>query len=89
MALTKLKKIESTDIDTNTPIQSLFSEFVLCQNFVFRIRDVDCFWHAEQPEGPAITAIYLKGYSPHIADPDGKLFRFLCSKLTPQETNEE
>jgi hypothetical protein len=45
---------------------------------------VDGFLHAEQAEGPNVTAVYLKGYSPHIEDSEKKLFSFLCSKLTPK-----
>lgn len=91
MALIKLKKTASTDIETETHNEagSLFSEFVRCQNFVFRLRDMDCFLHAEQVEGPNVTAVYLKGYSPHVVDPEGKLFSFLCSKFTPKPVTDE
>ena len=85
----KLKKTESTGTDTHNEAGSLFSEFVLCQNFVFRIRDVDCFLHMEQAEGPNLTAVYLKGYAPHVADSEKKLFSFLCSKLKPKPVSNE
>ena len=91
MALIKLKKTASTDTEItarNDKQGLLVSEFILCQNFVFRLRDIDCYWHAAQAEGPSITAVYLKGYSPHVVDRDGKLFRFLCETLSPQCVDE-
>ncbi len=44
MALTKLKKIESTNITALQESRQGFSELVRYENSVFQIRDMDCFY---------------------------------------------
>ena len=64
------------------------SEHVRCEDFVFRVDDVDGFSHQPVPEGEAVTVVNFKGYSQAIPDPERRLFDFLVSKLQPKTCDE-
>ncbi len=66
----------------------LISEHVCCENFVFRIHDVDGFSHQPVSDSEAVTVVNFKGYSQAISDPERRLFDFLVSKLQPKATDE-
>ena len=64
------------------------SDHVRCEDFVFRVGDVDGFSHQTVPEGDPVTVVNFKGYSQAIADPERRLFDFLVSNLRPKDADE-
>lgn len=64
------------------------SEFVVCQNFVFRPANVDGFSHQSYDDGPAVTTVNFKAYTQTIPDPERRLFDFLISTINPKPTSE-
>lgn len=64
------------------------SDFVLCQDFVFRPADVDGFSHVVEPDSEAITVVNFKAFTQSIPDPEKRLFSFLVRKLKPRSVNE-
>lgn len=64
------------------------SDFVLCENFVFRPANVDGFSHQKYADGSSVTTVNFKSYTQSLPDPDRRLFDFLLSKFNPQSTNE-
>lgn len=64
------------------------SDFVVCQNFVFRIANVDGFSHQTYEDASAITTVNFKSYTQSIPDPERRLFDFLVSRLNPKSTDE-
>lgn len=64
------------------------SDFVVCQNFVFRPANVDAFSHQTFEDGSAITTVNFKSYTQSIPDADRRLFDFLTSKFNPKPTDE-
>ena len=68
--------------------RALNSDFVLCENFVFRPANVDGFSHQTFEDGAAVTTVNFKGYSQTVPDPERRLFDFLISKLNPKATDE-
>ena len=76
---------------THTAIGSraINSEFVICQNFVFRPANVDGFSHQTYEDGSAVTTVNFKSYTQGIPDPERRLFDFLVSKLKPKSTDEK
>jgi hypothetical protein len=75
---------------THTAIASRASnsDFILCENFVFRPANVDGFSHQTFEDGAAVTTVNFKSYTQTIPDPERRLFDFLLSKFTPTQTNE-
>ena len=74
---------------SNIPIGNrTHSEFVACQDFVFRPSTVDGFSHQIYPDGSSSTVVNFKSYTQSISDPDRRLFDFLIRKLKPQSANE-
>ncbi len=75
---------------SHTPIgnRATNSEFIVCQNFVFRTANVDGFSHQTYEDGSAITTVNFKSYTQSIPDADRQLFDFLISKLKPKATDE-
>jgi len=57
------------------------SDFIICQNFVFRPANVDAFSHQTYEDGSAITTVNFKSYTQSIPDPGRRLFDFLISSL--------
>jgi len=74
----------------HTPIGSRLtnSDFVVCQDFVFRPANVDGFSHQTYEDGSAITTVNFKSYTHSIPDAERRLFDFLISKLKPKSTDE-
>ena len=68
--------------------RALNSDFVLCENFVFRPANVDGFSHQTFEDGAAVTTVNFKSYTQTIPDPERHLFDFLISKLNPKPTDE-
>jgi len=68
--------------------RAINSEFVICQNFVFRPANVDGFSHQTFEDGSAVTTVNFKSYTQGIPDPERRLFDFLTSKLKPKSTDE-
>lgn len=64
------------------------SDFVLCENFVFRPANVDGFSHQKYADGSAVTTVNFKSYTQSIPDPERRLFDFLISKLNPKPIDE-
>jgi hypothetical protein len=64
------------------------SEYVRCEDFIFRVGDVDGFSHQPVPESESVTVVNFKGYSQSIPDPERRLFDFLVAKLQPIIANE-
>jgi hypothetical protein len=64
-----------------------FSEFVRCQDFVFRVSDVDGFSHQSFPDAPPVTVVNFKSFTQSIADPEQRLFHFLIGKIKPHESD--
>jgi hypothetical protein len=63
------------------------SEFVLCEEFVFRPSTVDGFSH-ERCDGAAVTTVNFKSYTQTIPDPERRLFDFLVHRLKPKPADE-
>jgi hypothetical protein len=72
---------------TRTAIKTQ-SDFVLCQNFVFRPADVDGFSHQQPQDSDPATIVNFKGHTVAISDPDRRLFEFLMRKIKPKPTDE-
>ena len=68
--------------------RAINSDFVVCQNFVFRPATVDAFSHQTFEDGAAITTVNFKSYTQNIPDPEHRLFDFLTSKFNPKPTAE-
>ena len=64
------------------------TDHVRCEDFVFRVSDVDAFSHQPVPESDAITVVNFKGYSQPVPDPERRLFDFLVSKFRPTSADE-
>jgi hypothetical protein len=64
------------------------TDFVLCENFVFRPANVDGFSHQTFEDGAAVTTVNFKSYTQSIPDPDRRLFDFLVEKLRPRSADE-
>jgi hypothetical protein len=64
------------------------SDFVLCQDFVFRPASVDGFSHQSYEDGSAVTTVNFKSYTQSIPDPERRLFDFLTSTLNPKPVDE-
>lgn len=80
--------IETPSHKTSVTNKATQSEFVLCQDFVFRPANVDGFSHQTFSDGSAVTTVNFKSYTQSIPDPDRFLFEFLLSKISPQTCNE-
>ena len=58
-------------------------EFICCQEFNFRISDVDGFLFQEPGDfNPAQTIIYFKGYTASVPDSERNLYDLLSANLT-------
>ena len=55
------------------------SDFVLCQDFVFRPANVDGFSHQRFDEGAAMTTVNFKSYTQSIPDPECRFWNFYYS----------
>jgi hypothetical protein len=64
------------------------SDFVLCQDFVFRPANVDGFAHQSYEDGSAVTTVNFKSYTQSIPDPERRLFDFLTSTFNPRPVDE-
>ncbi len=64
------------------------SDFVLCQDFVFRPANVDGFSHQSYEDGSAVTTVNFKSYTQSIPDPERRLFEFLTTTFKPKSTDE-
>ena len=64
------------------------SDFVLCQDFVFRPSDVDGFSHVVEPDSEPLTVVNFKAFTQSIPDPEKRLFSFLVRKLKPRSVDE-
>lgn len=64
------------------------SDFVLCQDFVFRPANVDGFAHQSYEDGSAVTTVNFKSYTQSIPDPERRLFDFLTSTFNPKPVDE-
>mgnify|MGYP001442265162 CR=1 FL=1 len=64
------------------------SEFVICQNFVFRPAAVDGFSHQTYEDNSAVTIVNFKGYTQSISDSEGRLFDFLKATFNPGAVDE-
>jgi len=75
---------------THTPIGNRLtsSEFVVCQNFVFRPANVDGFSHQTYEDGSAVTTVNFKSYTQSIPDVERRLFDFLLKQFNPKPTYE-
>jgi hypothetical protein len=63
-------------------------DHIRCEDFVFRIADVDGFSHQSMSETEPMTIVNFKGYTQAIPDAQRKLFDFLIAKLKPQPADE-
>lgn len=58
------------------------SEFICCQQFNFRLRDVDGFLFEEAEEfSPAKTHVYFKTYTASVPDNEKVLYSYLSKNL--------
>ena len=74
---------------SNTPTGSrTHSEFILCQDFIFRPSTVEGCSHQRYADGSAITTVNFKSYTQSIPDPQRQLFDFLIRKLKPRLVDE-
>ncbi len=66
------------------------SDHVRCEDFVFRIADVDAFSHQPAPEGEGdpVTIVNFKGYTQAVPDTERQLFDFLLQKIQPKSADE-
>lgn len=69
---------------TPTGNRAISSDFVLCENFVFRPANVDGFSHQTYEDGSAVTTVNFKSYTQSIPDPDRRLFEFLVATIKPR-----
>jgi hypothetical protein len=75
-------------LHTSIGSQAINSEFVICQNFVFRPANMDGFSHQTYKDGSAVTTVNFKSYTQSILDSERRLFDFLVSKIKLKSTNE-
>lgn len=75
---------------SRTPIanKATNSEFVLCENFVFRPANVDGFSHQTLEDGSGITTVNFKAYTQSIPDSEHRLFDFLLFTFKPSPVDE-
>ena len=74
---------------SNSPIASrTHSEFVLCEELVFRPSTVDGFSHERYDDGAAVTTVNFKSYTQTIPDSERRLFDFLVRRLKPKPADE-
>lgn len=64
------------------------SDYVLCENFVFRPSTVDGFSHQTFEDGTAATTVNFKSYTQTIPDTERRLFEFLLSCVQPKPFDE-
>ena len=58
-------------------------EFICCQEFNFRLCDVDGFLFQEGDQSnPDQTTVYFKGYTAFVPDSEKKLYELLSNSLT-------
>ncbi len=78
------------DMPSNRPPRSgtRISDHVRCEDFVFRIADVDGFSHQPVPEGEPVTVVNFKGYTQAVPDTERRLFDFLLQKIQPKSADE-
>jgi hypothetical protein len=69
-------------------IRASNSDFVLCQDFVFRPANVDAFAHQSYEDGSAVTTVNFKSYTQSIPDPERRLFNFLTATFNPKPVDE-
>ena len=69
-------------------IRASNSDFVLCQDFVFRPANVDGFAHQSYEDGSAVTTVNFKSYTQSIPDPERRLFNFLTATFNPKLVDE-
>ena len=59
------------------------NEFICCQEFNFRLCDVDGFLFQEAyKSNPAETTVHFKGYTVSVPDNEKKLYELLSNHLT-------
>ena len=74
----------NTRISTET-----HSDFVLCQDFVFRPSTVDGFaHHVSSDSDDPVTTVNFKSYTQTIRDPEGRLFHYLVNTIKPKSVDE-
>lgn len=60
-------------------------EFICCQQFIFRIRDIEAFQFQEAfALIPAQTIVHSKSYTASVNDQEKVLYNLLSKKLSPQ-----
>ena len=64
------------------------SDFVICQDFVFRPSNVDGFSHEAYADCSGVTTVNFKSFTQSIRDPDRRLFDYLVSRLNPKSVDE-
>jgi len=65
-----------------------YSEFVLCEGFVFKPNSVESFYHDSIAEGAGVTIVNIKSFKHEVADPNRRLFDFLVSRVHPMPPDE-
>lgn len=63
------------------------SEFLICQNLVFRPRKIDGFSHKLVGEEP-VTTVHYQNYTEEVPDPDQVLFNYLKRRFHPEPPDE-
>ena len=59
-------------------------EFICCEQFNFRLGDVDAFLFKEATAIiPSHTVVHFKGYTTPVLDQEKVLYNFLSKKLNP------
>ena len=72
-------------LNSNGSERLVENEFIRCQEFNFRICDIDGFlWQEAGEFNPAQTIVYFKGYTASVPDSEKKLYDLLGSNLTKQ-----
>ncbi len=64
------------------------SEFVRCQDFVFRPSDVDGFAHQILHGAEPVTIVNFKGHAQPVTDPERRLFDLLAKHFNPTNFDE-
>ncbi len=65
-----------------------YSEYVICEGFVFKPNSVDAFYHDFINEEAGVTTVMIKAVTQEVSDPERKLFDFLVSRVHPNTPDE-
>jgi len=61
-----------------------YSEYIICEDFVFKPSQVDAFSHTALNDKGGVTVVKFKSYTQDVRDPERRLFDYLVKRLAPR-----